>query len=77
MSKDVRKLVGQNVKRLREAMKPHLSQAALATKLGVDRAYISSIERGVQNATIVSLWLVSQALDVHISELFEDDRRRK
>lgn len=76
MSKDVRKLVGQNVKRLREAVTPRLSQAALAAKLGVDRAYVSSIERGQQNATIVSLWHVSQALGVKIGELFEDVRRR-
>jgi transcriptional regulator with XRE-family HTH domain len=54
----------------------HLSQAALAAKLGVDRAYVSSIERGQQNATIVSLWHVSQALGVKIGELFEDVRKR-
>ena len=77
MSKDVRILVGQNVKRLREAIKPDLSQAGLAAKMGVDRAYISSIERGQRNATIISLWHVSQALGVKIGELFEEEKRRR
>lgn len=32
--------------------------------MGVDRAYVSSIERGQQNATIMSVWQASLALKV-------------
>lgn len=54
MSKDVRRVVGDNVRRLRKAA--GLSQAALAERMGVDRAYISGLERGQRNPTVVTLW---------------------
>ena len=76
MSTDVRKLVGRNVARLRKAKEPKVSQAALAVKMGVDRAYISGLERGERNATIVSLWHLSQALGVKMGALFEEEKRR-
>jgi DNA-binding XRE family transcriptional regulator len=39
MSEDVRRLVGRNVQQLR--IKAGLSQAALAERMGVDRAYVT------------------------------------
>lgn len=77
MPTDVRKLVGRNVARIREAKDPPLSQAALAAKMDVDRAYISGLERGERNATIVSLWHVSQALGVKIAALFEEEPKKR
>jgi DNA-binding XRE family transcriptional regulator len=61
-----------NVALLRKAAE--LSQAQLAVTMGVDRAYISGLERGERNATIVSLWHVSQALGVKIGALFEEEK---
>ena len=66
---DIRKVFAANLKRHREAA--GLSQAALADKLGVDRAHISSMERGLQNVTIVTLWHVSEALGVQAAALLE------
>jgi transcriptional regulator with XRE-family HTH domain len=74
MSKDVRKMVGQNVRRLRTAAK--LSQAELAIRMGVDRAYVSGLELGQRNATILSLWHLSQALGVKIGALFDEEKRK-
>jgi transcriptional regulator with XRE-family HTH domain len=74
MSKDVRKLVGQNVRRLRKAA--DISQAELAARMGVDRAYVSGLERGERNATIVSLWHLSVALGVTIGALFDEEKKR-
>ena len=68
MAQDVRQLVGGNVRRVREAA--GLTQAELAARLEVDRAYISGLELGARNATIMTLWLVAQALQVAVSELF-------
>ena len=68
MSEDVRRLVGQNVRRLRLAS--GISQAALAVRMGIDRAYVSSLELGQRNPTIVTLWHVSRALDVPFKSLF-------
>ncbi|GBR12434.1 MULTISPECIES: helix-turn-helix domain-containing protein [Gluconacetobacter] len=67
---DIRGLFGANVRRLRRAA--GLSQEALAERMGVDRAYISWIETGRQNATLLSLWHASQALDVRPAALLDE-----
>jgi transcriptional regulator with XRE-family HTH domain len=77
MSEDVRRMVGRNVKRLRIAV--GLSQAALAERMGVDRAYVSGLELGQRNPTIVTLWHTAEALGVKLRRFFEEDdepRRR-
>ena len=48
---DIRKLFGTNVKRYREAA--GLSQAEIAARMGVDRAYVSAIERGVEKRAAI------------------------
>jgi transcriptional regulator with XRE-family HTH domain len=68
MPEDVRRLVGGNVRRLRTIA--GLTQAKLAEKMGVDRAYVSALELGERNPTIITLWHVSQALGVRIARLF-------
>jgi transcriptional regulator with XRE-family HTH domain len=44
MADGVRQLVGRNIKRLRIAA--GISQATLAERMGVDRAYVSGLELG-------------------------------
>lgn len=75
MSGDVRQLVGQNVRRLR--MAAGLTQADLAVKMGVDRAYISGLELGERNPTVVTLWHVAQALSVKVGLLLVERGRKK
>jgi transcriptional regulator with XRE-family HTH domain len=70
MSEDVRHLVGDNVKRLRLAA--GLSQAELAYRMGVDRAYVSGLEQGQRNPTIISLWHVAKALGVPMRSFFDE-----
>ena len=72
MSEDVRRMVGRNVKRLR--VKVGLSQAALADRMGVDRAYVSGLELGQRNPTIVTLWHIAQALGVKLRLFFEEEK---
>lgn len=48
-----------------------LSQEAFAGLCGLDRTYISGIERGCRNVSIRNLELISQALDISLSELFQ------
>ena len=67
---DIRKLFGANVRRLRVAA--DLSQAALANRMGIDRAFISMIERGGQNATLFTILEVAEALRVHPSALLAE-----
>lgn len=68
-------MVGGNVKRLR--MAAGITQAELADLVGVDRAYISGLEQGNRNATIVSLWHVSQALEAPIRSLFDEAKKSR
>jgi transcriptional regulator with XRE-family HTH domain len=73
MAEDVRRMVGRNVQRLRVAA--GLSQAVLAERMGVDRAYVSGLELGRRNPTIVTLWHTAQALEVKLRQLFEEEQR--
>ncbi|RTL51771.1 MAG: XRE family transcriptional regulator [Bradyrhizobiaceae bacterium] len=75
MSDDVRRMVGDNVRRLR--LDAELSQAELADRMGVDRAYVSGLEQGQRNPTVVSLWHVAQALKVPIRAFFEETKKAK
>ena len=72
---DIREVFGANLHYFRE--KAGLSQAALADRMGVDRAHISAMERGQQNVTIITLWHVAEALDVKPAELLDDQRKSR
>jgi transcriptional regulator with XRE-family HTH domain len=75
MSEDVRRLVGDNVRRLRIAA--GLSQAKLAERMGVDRAYVSGLEQGARNPTIITLWHTAEALGTKPQDLTREPRREK
>ncbi|WP_439614183.1 helix-turn-helix domain-containing protein [Reyranella sp.] len=68
---DIRRVFGANVRRYRLAAR--LSQEAVAVRMGVDRAHVSAIERGLQNATLLTILQAAQALSVRPAELLEDD----
>jgi transcriptional regulator with XRE-family HTH domain len=57
---DMRKLVGMNVRRIRAARE--LTQEQLAERSGFSQQYISDLERGRRNPTVVSLYELAQAL---------------
>lgn len=65
-------MVGENVRRLRLAS--DLSQEMLAERMGVDRAYISGLEVGRRNPTVITLWHAAEALDVPTFKLLEEVR---
>ena len=46
-----------------------MSQEELAHRSEIDRAYMSSIERGLQNPGIVSIVGVAKALDLTVAQL--------
>lgn len=68
---DIRRVFGANVRRYRLAA--HLSQEAVAERMGVDRAHVSAIERGLQNATLLTILQAAQALNVRPAELLEEN----
>jgi transcriptional regulator with XRE-family HTH domain len=64
---DMRKLVGRNVKRFR--LRRNLTQEQLAEISGFSQQYISGLERGERNPTVVSLYELATALKVGHIEL--------
>jgi transcriptional regulator with XRE-family HTH domain len=64
---DVKRLVGNNLAQLRRDR--GLSQEAFSAKSGFTQGYISDLERGRRNPTIVTLYHLSVALDLHTSAL--------
>lgn len=66
---DVRRLIGENVRRLRT--NAGLSQEAFAAKVGVEQSYLSGLEAGRRNPTAITLWHIAIALRVKPGVLFE------
>jgi transcriptional regulator with XRE-family HTH domain len=71
---DIRKVFGANARKFRLAL--GLSQEGVAERMGVDRAFISSMERGLQNVTLLTLWEIAQALSVRPMELLDEKTSR-
>ena len=46
-----------------------LSQEAFAGKCGLDRTYISGIERGKRNVSLRNIEVIAKALETSVSEL--------
>jgi transcriptional regulator with XRE-family HTH domain len=67
---DVRRRVGLNIKRFRAER--GLSQEELAFECGLHRTYVSGVERGVRNPTVVVLEKIAKALKVATSLLLEE-----
>jgi transcriptional regulator with XRE-family HTH domain len=68
---DIRLVFGQNLRRFRLAAR--LSQEAVAERMGVDRAHVSSMERGQQNVTLLTIWQVAHALGRKSAEFLDED----
>ncbi len=66
---DVRRRLADNMRSLRKAR--GWSQEALADAAGIDRTYISGIERLVRNPTITVLERIATALEVPAGHLLD------
>jgi transcriptional regulator with XRE-family HTH domain len=62
--------VGARVKQRRQER--GWSQARLATRSGVNRVYLSGIERGIRNFTVLHLAKLARALKVKAGSLLDD-----
>ncbi len=63
---------GEAVRKKRKAAE--LSQEELAEKLGIHRTYMSFIERGIRNPSLLMIFKISRALKIKLPELFEFDK---
>lgn len=65
---DMRVLVGRNALRLRHAS--GLTQEQLAERSGLSQQYISGLESGKRNPTVVTLFELATALGAEVVEFF-------
>jgi transcriptional regulator with XRE-family HTH domain len=65
---DITPYVGPAFRQLRKEF--GLSQEALALIAGVDRTYVSGVERGVRNPSLKSMQRLAAALDITLDEVF-------
>ncbi|KFX02593.1 XRE family transcriptional regulator [Pectobacterium betavasculorum] len=68
-AKNITVRFGQRVKTLR--LQAGLSQEAFADKCGLDRTYISGIERGVRNPTLEVIGVIADGLEIKMKDLFD------
>jgi transcriptional regulator with XRE-family HTH domain len=64
---------GDNVRKLREQRE--WTQEQLAEKSDLDQTFISGIERGTRNPTIITITKLSKALKTSVSSLCEGIER--
>ena len=66
---DIRKHLGNKIKLLR--LEKSYSQEELAYKAEIDRTYISDIEKGERNVSILIIEKLAKALEIEVFELFK------
>jgi transcriptional regulator with XRE-family HTH domain len=66
---DIAARFGQRVRELRNGK--GLSQEAFAAQCGLDRTYISGIERGRRNVSLRNIQVLAKTLGISISKLTE------
>ena len=72
---DLRRLVGANVRLWRKRL--GVSQEELAFRAELHRTYVSGVERGVRNPTIVIVGRLAKALDIEPAALLASKIRGK
>jgi transcriptional regulator with XRE-family HTH domain len=72
---DMRRLVGRNVLRIRK--RKDITQEKLAEMSGFSQQYISGLEKGQRNPTVVTVYELSLALGVNFIELLKPDAQAK
>jgi transcriptional regulator with XRE-family HTH domain len=70
---DLRRLVGRNVRFWRERL--GVSQEELGFRADLHRTYVSGVERGVRNPTIIILGRLAKALKVEPEALLAKNGR--
>jgi transcriptional regulator with XRE-family HTH domain len=66
---DAKQRIGQRIKELRTSKK--ISQEQLALKAEIDRTYMTSVENGKRNVSIVLIDKIIKALDTTFEDFFK------
>ena len=68
-SDKIKVFFGQHVKKLRQ--QAGMSQETFADKCGLDRTYVSGIERGIRNPTLEVIEVIARGLEIELTHLFD------
>ncbi|MEX1199431.1 MAG: helix-turn-helix transcriptional regulator [Methylophaga sp.] len=74
MAKNIQQQFGQRLRALRT--EKALSQEKLALLAELDRTYISGVERGQRNISLVNLQRIALALNIPLDKLLNFDEQR-
>lgn len=74
MRKDFKTKIGEVLRAKREKL--GISQEGLAERAGVDRTYISILERGLKSPTVETLERICDALGTLPERVIEEARRK-
>ncbi|HOW51478.1 MAG TPA: helix-turn-helix transcriptional regulator [bacterium] len=67
--KDIKTRFGARLRQLRK--EKELSQEQLMMATGIHRTYISEVERGIRNISLLNIEKIAKALEVDIRDLFD------
>ncbi|WP_102412684.1 helix-turn-helix domain-containing protein [Beduinella massiliensis] len=73
MQKDLLLAFGQTVRKLR--LSKDISQENFADMCDLHRTYISDVELGKRNVSLENIRKIATALNMHVSELFQEVER--
>ena len=71
MQKSILEIFGDNVRKKRLSLK--MSQQELGNVADLHRTYIGMIERAEKNITILNAEKIAEALNIKITQLFEEN----
>ena len=69
---DIKTIIGQHIKMLREINK--YSQKDLAYAADLDRSYIAGIENGQRNVSIINITKIAFAFNISLKEFFQHEK---
>jgi transcriptional regulator with XRE-family HTH domain len=72
---DVLERFGKRLREVRERV--GVSQEKLAEMSGLHRTYVSSVERGKRNISLLNIERLAGALEVPMAELMPDGKRKR
>ncbi|MED4012940.1 helix-turn-helix transcriptional regulator [Priestia aryabhattai] len=67
-SANLKQIFGQTVKKYRQ--EKSISQEKLAEITGLHRTYISEVERGTRNVSLINIIKIAKGLDINSSQIF-------
>lgn len=66
---DIKIMFGLRLKQIRKSK--GISQERLMMLTGINRTYISEVERGIRNISLVNIYKLSRNLEIDIRDLFD------